>query len=120
MTVSPRILVVDDDRDIVRLLDLRLSLLPVEMVGHAYDGRQAVEEALRLRPDVVVMDQMLPVMDGAEATRRIIERLPRTVVLGFTAADGSAADELRAAGATGVFDKTQLMQLIDTIEALAG
>ncbi|GAA1329814.1 response regulator [Saccharothrix algeriensis] len=43
----------------------------MEVVGEAADGRQAVEEALRLRPDVVVMDIRMPVLDGIEATRRL-------------------------------------------------
>jgi DNA-binding NarL/FixJ family response regulator len=43
----------------------------MEVVGEAADGRQAVEEALRLRPDVVVMDIRMPILDGIEATRRL-------------------------------------------------
>jgi DNA-binding NarL/FixJ family response regulator len=43
----------------------------MEVVGEAVDGRQAVEEALRLRPDVVVMDIRMPILDGIEATRRL-------------------------------------------------
>lgn len=43
----------------------------MEVVGEAEDGRQAVEEALRLRPDVVVMDIRMPILDGIEATRRL-------------------------------------------------
>jgi DNA-binding NarL/FixJ family response regulator len=43
----------------------------MEVVSEAADGRQAVEEALRLRPDVVVMDIRMPILDGIEATRRL-------------------------------------------------
>src|SRR5690349_15845117 len=43
----------------------------MEVVGEAEDGRQAVEEALRLRPDVVVMDIRMPILDGIEATRQL-------------------------------------------------
>jgi DNA-binding NarL/FixJ family response regulator len=51
------------------------------VVGEASDGREAVELALRLRPQVVVMDYALPGMDGALATRRILAALPETAIL---------------------------------------
>jgi DNA-binding NarL/FixJ family response regulator len=51
------------------------------VVGEASDGREAVELAIRLRPQVVVMDYALPGMDGALATRRILAALPETAIL---------------------------------------
>ena len=60
--------ILEDDPDIV-------------VVGEASDGREAVELALRLRPQVVVMDYALPGMDGALATRRILAELPETAIL---------------------------------------
>jgi DNA-binding NarL/FixJ family response regulator len=55
------------------------------VVGEASDGREAVEMCLRLRPEVVLMDVQMPVMGGIEATRRIKQQLPSTIVLILTA-----------------------------------
>jgi DNA-binding NarL/FixJ family response regulator len=70
--VSVRVLIADDE-DMVRA-GFRLVLAnedDIEVVGEAADGRQAVAEAERLRPDVVLMDVRMPLLDGIEATRRI-------------------------------------------------
>ena len=70
--MTTRVLVVDDEA----LLRTAFSSLidaedDLDVVGEAADGRLAVELAARLRPDVVVMDVRMPVMDGIEATRQI-------------------------------------------------
>jgi DNA-binding NarL/FixJ family response regulator len=71
--VSVRVLVVDDQA-LVRegLLVLLGAQEGIEVVGEAVDGRDAVEKAAALRPDVVLMDVRMPVLDGLEATRRIL------------------------------------------------
>jgi DNA-binding NarL/FixJ family response regulator len=83
-----RILVVDDHavlRDGIRaMLGLHDD---IEIVGEASDGRQAVEKAQELDPDVVLMDLAMPEMDGMEATRRIIKKNPKVKVLVLTQHD---------------------------------
>jgi NarL family two-component system response regulator LiaR len=72
MTSSIRILVVDDHAIIRRGIRAMLETVPdIEMVGEAANGREAVTAAERLRPDVILMDLVMPEMDGIEAIRRI-------------------------------------------------
>ena len=72
------------------------------VVGEASNGREAVEMATHLRPDVVVMDLAMPAMDGAEATRRILEARPETRVIILTAfADSADVGRALAYGACG-------------------
>lgn len=77
---------VADDHAIVRsgLAQLIHTAPDLELVGEAGDGEQAVAEAARLLPDVVLMDLSMPVVDGVEATRRITSRIPGVQVLVLT------------------------------------
>jgi DNA-binding NarL/FixJ family response regulator len=100
-----RVLLVDDQH-LVRV-GFRMILADepdIEVVGDAPDGRAAVESALALRPDVVVMDLRMPVMDGVEATRRLVaasvDGTPRVLILTTFDADEYIVEALRA-GASG-------------------
>src|SRR5436853_6740251 len=75
-----------DDHTILRAgLKMMLNAQPdMEVVGEAQDGRQAIIEALRLQPDIVLMDITMPDMNGIEATRRIKKALPDVKVLVLT------------------------------------
>jgi DNA-binding NarL/FixJ family response regulator len=93
-----------DDQALVRvglrkILDAEDDL---EVVGEAGDGEDAVTEAIGLRPDVVLMDIRMPVLDGIEATRRIVSARPvtRVVILTTFGLDGYVYDALRV-GASG-------------------
>ena len=102
-----RVLIADDQRVVREGLAMVLGLLPgVEVVGVACDGHEAVELAVSLRPDVVLMDLRMPRCDGAEATRLLRDRAPgvRVVVLTTYADDRSVIDALRA-GARGYLTK---------------
>ena len=86
-----------DDHGVIRdgLGRLIAALDDVELAGTASNGAEAVSECARLTPDVVLMDLDMPVMDGIEATRRIIEAQPGTAVLVLT----SFSDVPRITGA---------------------
>jgi DNA-binding NarL/FixJ family response regulator len=82
-----RVLLVDDHplfRDGVRSL---LEARGVEVVGEAGDGQEALEAAVRLKPDVILMDITMPRMDGLEATRLIKVRLPDIKIVVLTVSD---------------------------------
>jgi CheY-like chemotaxis protein len=68
--MSERILVVDDDRDIARFVELNLTLEGFE-VEVAHDGAAAIERATALLPDLILLDVMMPVVDGVEVVRRL-------------------------------------------------
>jgi DNA-binding NarL/FixJ family response regulator len=74
----------------------------IEVVGEAFDGEEAVRKASELRPDVVVMDILMPVLNGIEATRRIRTTLPEVKVLVLSMYDDEEhVQRLLAAGASG-------------------
>ena len=93
-----------DDHTIIRqgmqvLLDTEDDLV---VVGQAQNGRQAVEMTLRLHPDVVVMDIAMPLLNGIEATRQILELLPATRVVVLSAhSDDEYVERVTELGAVG-------------------
>jgi DNA-binding NarL/FixJ family response regulator len=107
MSEAIRVLLADDQRVVREGLGSLLALLGgVEVVGTAADGEAALALAIKLRPDVVLMDLRMPRCDGVEATRRLREHDPNIKVLMLTtfADDRSVIDALRA-GARGYLTK---------------
>jgi DNA-binding NarL/FixJ family response regulator len=77
-----RVLIADDHAIVRRGICALLVTEPgIEVVGAARDGRETVAKAQRLRPDVILMDLVMPLMDGLEATRRIVACLPQVRIL---------------------------------------
>ncbi len=117
-----RVLVADDHPVVRSGLVGMLTVEPdVEVVGEAADGAAAVEAARALRPDLVLMDLRMPVLDGAAATARIVAELPGVRVLVLTTYE-TDADILRAveAGATGYLLKdTPRDQLVAGVRGAA-
>ena len=120
MTV--RVLIVDDHAVVRQGLRMFLALDPeLEIVGEAHDGQQALVQVAETLPDVVVMDIMMPVMDGVAATREIKRLFPEVEVLALT----SALEEHKVsgaidAGATGYLLKDASVEmLIEAIHAAA-
>jgi DNA-binding NarL/FixJ family response regulator len=84
-----RVLVVDDHPLYREGLVTAMSAMPgVQVVGEAGDGQAAVEAALRLSPDVVVMDLHMPGLNGIDATRQVVQARPSVAVLVLTMLDG--------------------------------
>jgi len=103
-----KVLIVDDHAIVRMGLVALLNAQPnMEVVGEAKNGELGVRAALKLKPDVIVMDVLMPVKDGVEATREIVAAHPQAKVLILTTS--TSADDLSgalAAGATGVIPKT--------------
>src|SRR5580704_11798878 len=98
-----RILLADDHAMVRKGFRLILSAQSdMQIVGEASNGREAVELAEKLHPDVVVMDVTMPELNGIEATRRIAESAPRTRVLALSMhKDSVYVREILRAGARG-------------------
>ena len=112
-----------DDHEIMRdgLREVLQRSGDFEVVGEAGDGIAAVRVAQQLKPDVVIMDVMMPLKDGIEACREITETLPDTRVLILTAAtEEDAAIEAVAAGAAGYLQKySGKKDLLHSVQAVA-
>jgi DNA-binding NarL/FixJ family response regulator len=104
-----------DDHTIVRegLHALLLADGGIEVVGQAHNGREAVEMTLAKRPDVVVMDIAMPLLNGLEATRQILISAPKTKVLILSAhSDDAYIDRVIAVGAVGFLIKQTSAQIL--------
>jgi DNA-binding NarL/FixJ family response regulator len=116
-------ILIADDHDIVRAgLRAVLEGRPGwTIVGEAADGRSAVQLAIDTKPDVIILDYSMPLMDGGEATRRVRAKLPATEVLIFTAHDSEALlREILRAGAKGYVLKSDAQRFLTmAVEALA-
>ena len=118
-----RVMVVDD-HPIVRdgLVDVLGQAGGFEVVGHASDGAEAVRAAGELKPQVIIMDVMMPQKDGIDACREIMELLPETRVLMLTASmEEDAVVEAVAAGAAGYLQKySDRDELLEAVREVAG
>jgi DNA-binding NarL/FixJ family response regulator len=104
-----------DDHTIVRegLRALLLADSGIEVVGEAHNGREAVDLAVALHPDVVVMDIAMPLLNGLEATRQILSALPKTKVIVLSAhSDDAYIDRVIAVGAVGFLIKQTSAQIL--------
>jgi DNA-binding NarL/FixJ family response regulator len=113
---------VADDHEVVRsgLRTILERQTGFEVVGEAANGQEAVEAAVALKPDVVVLDYAMPVQNGVEATRTIRSKCPRTEILIFTMHDSEdVVQDILAAGARGYLLKADANNhLIAAVQAL--
>lgn len=116
-----RVLVVDDEHLFVEMVEAMLTADPlIDVVARAYNGREAVERALELDPDVTLMDLAMPQVDGIQAIAEIRAADPDACILVLTGANNPAdVDEARKAGAAAYLTKDRIAtDLIPTVYEL--
>jgi DNA-binding NarL/FixJ family response regulator len=115
-----RVALVDDDSRVVDAFTALLATYPeLEVVGTAHDGEAAVAMALACRPDVIVMDVIMPGLDGIGATRRLKQQLPSARIVLLTTY-GAVERDAVAAGADAMLLKVDSdEEIVDTILRLA-
>jgi DNA-binding NarL/FixJ family response regulator len=118
--VGKCILIADDSPIIRKTLRQKLEQEDAwEVCGEAADGRQAIEKAQRLKPDVVVLDLSMPVMNGLEAARELKRLLPSLPLVMFTNFNmPQLTNEALSAGVSAVVSKDEIEGLVHNIQAL--
>jgi NarL family two-component system response regulator LiaR len=117
-----RILIVDDHSVVRQGLQMFLALDPeIEVVGEVSNGAEAVEFVKKLKPDVVLMDLLMPVMDGIEATKIIRRDQPDTEVIALTSVleDNAVVGAIRAGAIGYLLKDTEADELVRAIKAAA-
>lgn len=108
-----RVLIVDDNPDIRYLTRLTIESDSCEVVGEANNGVEALDVADDVRPDTVVIDLRMPLMDGIEATRILRYRFPDLKIIVLSGSDDPAVErQISAAGADVAVDKGKLDDLV--------
>jgi two-component system, NarL family, response regulator LiaR len=118
-----RVLIADDHAVVRQGLRTFLDLQDdIEVVGEAADGEEALEVAARLEPDVVLVDLVMPRLDGIEAIRRMRERLPstRAIVLSSFVDDDKLFPAVRAGAAGYLLKDVQPQELVEAIRTVHG
>jgi DNA-binding NarL/FixJ family response regulator len=123
--VTIRVLIADDQALVRAGFRMLLSAeAELEVVGEATNGRQALDAASRLRPDVILMDIRMPELDGLEATRRLLagaadEGAPRVLILTTFDLDEYVYEALRAGASGFLLKDAPPEQLLDAIRVVA-
>ncbi len=120
--MTTRVMIADDHSVVRQGLRMFLSSDPeLEIVGEARDGAEAVRLARQLQPDVVLMDLLMPVMDGIAATAAIRREVPDTEVVALTSVleDAAVVDAVRAGAIGYLLKDTESDELRRVIKAAA-
>src|SRR6478672_4629718 len=117
--VSKHVLIVDDSSAIRRCLREALTARKWQICGEAVNGQDAIEKARRLKPDLVVLDLSMPVMNGLQAARELKSLLPAVPLVMFTSFETPhLKQEALDAGITRVVSKSEPVQmLIDSVQS---
>jgi DNA-binding NarL/FixJ family response regulator len=114
-----RVLLADDQEMVRAGLRMILEANDVDVVGEAADGRQAIAEAARLRPDVTLMDIRMPVTDGLEATEVLVPQGHRVVILTTFDLDEYVYRALRAGASGFVLKDAPPAELVQAVKVAA-
>jgi DNA-binding NarL/FixJ family response regulator len=115
---------VTDDHALVRmgLITLLQMENDLDVVGEAEDGRTALKKIQQLKPDVVVMDLMMPGMDGIEATRQLQDLLPsaKTLILTTSSSSTDISNALQSGASGAILKSAANAELLSAIRAISG
>ena len=113
-----RVLLVDDYVPVRTILrDMLTEYVDLQIVGEACDGKQAIEQVAACRPDIILMDYNMPMMNGIEAARLIKKSWGETVIIGLcTVQDTYIIEGFLKAGALAVIFKDRIDHLHSTIQ----
>jgi CheY-like chemotaxis protein len=118
--VRKRILVVDDSADVRRNLCQILIDSGWEVCGEAENGREAIEKASKLRPDIIILDLSMPVMNGLDAARELRKLLPSAQLFLFSAFHTEHLEEIaRSAGIDAYIPKPDVETLLSRVSQFA-
>jgi DNA-binding NarL/FixJ family response regulator len=116
-----RILVVDDYEAVRKgICAILSSRFDIEVCGEAANGREAIQKARELNPDLIILDITMPILDGTRAAREIKKVMPDIPILFFSMHDSEqVVQQARAIGVQGLVTKTQAaMTLLNAVDAL--
>jgi CheY-like chemotaxis protein len=114
-SMKPRVMIVEDDLAVLEALKLMLEDYYEVIV--ALNGREAITLYEKFRPDIVLMDISMPEVDGVEATKAILQKDPKAVILCVTAFAAHRGQEILDAGAREIIEKPFTRKyLLDRIE----
>lgn len=122
-TLTLRVLVVDDHELTRCTLKLLLARQPfVDMVAEAKDGRQAIEQAQKYQPDLVILDLQMPIMDGWSASQEIRRLCPHTKILAYSAVESEQVSQLLTSGTIDQFCDKEICSthLVEMVRSLWG
>ena len=118
MTESNRIVIVDDNEDITSVLSDILDIGGFNIVGIGHDGKEAVSLYRKHKPDFILLDVRMPIMDGIQALKEIKDENPNANVIMITADDGTGIiQELKKLNATAIIVKPfKIETIFETIK----
>jgi DNA-binding NarL/FixJ family response regulator len=119
--MSHGILIVDDSAQIRNMVRLWLETDDkFDVCGEAADGLEGIEKALQLKPDLIVLDLLMPRMNGLQAAEALQSKMPEVPIILFTLfPDSELASQARKAGVASVLSKmTEMSSLCDEVERL--